>query len=234
MKKHRKGTAILSAVLALVVLLGAVGSAVAAESGMKTVDKTLYYPDVNVTLDGEELVLTTEQGQVLEPFLMDGSTYLPVRAVAEAAGLYVDWDEGKTEVKLSTRPITPEPENPVEGQRIICLAPSMVECVYALGLGDSIVGWSAYTDYPEEVKDTAGWENYLPYEAMSDITTELDIEHELSKEVAVVSKFTDCNYELIDRLEPTLILGEAELQREMCETLEDKGYQVLHFVPTTL
>lgn len=69
---------------------------------------------------------------------------------------------------------------------------------------------------------------------MSDITTELDIEHELSKEVAVVSKFTDCNYELIDRLEPTLILGEAELQREMCETLEDKGYQVLHFVPTTL
>ena len=234
MKRHRKGTVILSAVLALVVLLGAVGSAVAAESGMKTVDKTPYYPDVNVTLDGEELVLTTEQGQVLEPFLMDGTTYLPVRAVAEAAGLYEDWDEGKTEVKLSTRPITPEPENPVEGQRIICLSPSMVECVYALGLGDSIVGWSAYTDYPEEVKDTAGWEPYAPYETMLDINTELDVEHELAKEVAVVSRFYDYNAEVIDALEPTVILAESEAQRGMYEELTAKGYNTHFYDPKTL
>ena len=30
-----------------------------------------------------------------------------------------------------------------EEMRIVCMAPSMVECVYALGMGDKIVGWSA-------------------------------------------------------------------------------------------
>ena len=51
----------------------------------------------------------------------------------------------------------PEPtEEPRTEQRIVCLAPSMVEVVYALGLGDEIVGWSAYTDYPPEVEQREG------------------------------------------------------------------------------
>ena len=42
--------------------------------------------------------------------------------------------------------------------RIVCMAPSMVECVYALGLGDKIVGWSAYTDYPVAATTTEGYQ----------------------------------------------------------------------------
>ena len=48
-----------------------------------------------------------------------------------------------------------------EELRIVCLAPSMVECVYALGYGDYIVGWSEYTDYPVAATETEG---YLPYQ----------------------------------------------------------------------
>lgn len=37
---------------------------------------------------------------------------------------------------------------PDDPHRIVCLAPSVTETVYALGLGDEVVGISDYTDYP--------------------------------------------------------------------------------------
>ena len=64
-------------------------------------------------------------------------------------------DSTATEAPAATD--VPEPtEEPRAEQRIVCLAPSMVEVVYALGLGDEIVGWSAYTDYPPEVEQREG------------------------------------------------------------------------------
>lgn len=38
-------------------------------------------------------------------------------------------------------------------QRILSLAPNCTEILYALGLGDRVVGRTDYCDYPEEVKD---------------------------------------------------------------------------------
>jgi len=35
-------------------------------------------------------------------------------------------------------------------KRIVSLAPSMTEILFALGLGDNIVGVSTFCDYPEE------------------------------------------------------------------------------------
>ncbi|HXW16499.1 MAG TPA: iron ABC transporter substrate-binding protein, partial [Terriglobia bacterium] len=37
------------------------------------------------------------------------------------------------------------PDNP---QRVVCLAPSLTETVYALGLGAVVVGVTDFTDYP--------------------------------------------------------------------------------------
>jgi len=37
-------------------------------------------------------------------------------------------------------------------RRIISLAPSITEIIYALGLGDRLVGVTTYCDYPEEAK----------------------------------------------------------------------------------
>lgn len=227
----KRSRGILATILVLAVILGVTNAALATRA---QVNKDLHYNDITVTLNGEKVTLTNENGEPMEPFIMDGNTYLPIRGVAQAIGMYIDWDKDAREVQLSTRQITPKPANPVEGQRVICLAPSMVECVYGLGMGESIVGWSAYTDYPEQVKDTAGWEDYKRYEAMSDIGTDLDLDHELAKDVAVVSRFMDCNYEIIDALEPTLILAEAELQEGMVAQLRAKGYKVLHYVPETL
>ncbi|HYA88253.1 MAG TPA: helical backbone metal receptor, partial [Nitrospirota bacterium] len=37
-------------------------------------------------------------------------------------------------------------------KRIVSLAPSMTEILFALGLGDNIVGVTTFCDYPEEAK----------------------------------------------------------------------------------
>lgn len=127
-----------------------------------------------------------------------------------------------TDPPVSTTAPAEEPE-----QRIICLAPSMVEVVYALGYGDSIVGWSAFTDYPVEATEREGWVSYHYYENLT--TADFDVDAELAKDVAVVSKYYDCNEQIIEKLEPTIILGEGGPQKDMVETLKGKGFNAINF-----
>lgn len=61
------------------------------------------FNDIKITIDGTEFVPKDFNGNKLEPFTVDGATYLPVRAVAEALGLTVEWDQAAQTVKL-TRP----------------------------------------------------------------------------------------------------------------------------------
>lgn len=145
-----------------------------------------------------------------------------------------------SEVVTTTEPAQPEPteskepeptdtepaeEKPVN--RIVCLAPSMVEVVYALGAGDDIVGWSQYTDYPPEVTKVKGWQPYEVYEYVSD-------EDELQKQVAVVAGFTDVNLELVKKLEPTVIFSEADIQRPMTDLLRDEGFDAYNYIPSSI
>ena len=52
---------------------------------------------------------------------------------------------GIAHVASAAEPISPP-------KRIVSLAPSMTEIIYALGLGDNIVGVTTFCDYPEEAK----------------------------------------------------------------------------------
>ena len=116
-----------------------------------------------------------------------------------------------------------------DGIRIVCMAPSMVECVYALGYGDCIVGWSAYTDYPVAATETEGYQPYQFYYNTN--TNDFDADYELGKkagadgeykEVATVSKFYDYNATILEGLNPTLILCEGSEQQSWMEpTTED-------------
>lgn len=59
------------------------------------------YSGIKITMDGKEIVPTDASGAVVEPFAVDGTTYLPVRAVANALGLGVQWDGATQTVKLT-------------------------------------------------------------------------------------------------------------------------------------
>lgn len=69
-----------------------------------TIQKELWYDNIQIMLDNKEIKPTDVNGKYVEPFIIDGTTYLPVRAISNALGLYVDWDESTNTVQLSTEP----------------------------------------------------------------------------------------------------------------------------------
>jgi len=66
-------------------------------------DATLFFNDIKISLDGEAVVPKTASGEPVEPFAIDGTTYLPVRGIASALGLNVAWD-GATNTAVLTTP----------------------------------------------------------------------------------------------------------------------------------
>ena len=59
---------------------------------------------VNVSVDGDVIQFDYD----MRPFIMDGRTFLPVRAIADIAGLGVDFDDATNTVLLSTEEAQPD------------------------------------------------------------------------------------------------------------------------------
>lgn len=100
---------IITLALALV-LVFALASTVSAVTN--TIQANLTYRDIKITLNGAAVDSKDANGKSVEPFIMDGTTYLPVRAVAEALGLNVKWDSATSTVALT------EPGALIEGEVI--------------------------------------------------------------------------------------------------------------------
>jgi iron complex transport system substrate-binding protein len=90
-------------------------------------------------------------------------------------------------------------------QRIISLAPSNTEILFALGLGDRVVGVTAYCDYPSKAQD---------------------------KEK--VGDYYGPDIEKIIALEPDLILATDFHRFDLIPALEQQGYAVFAVAPQTL
>lgn len=69
----------------------------------ETIEKELSYNDIKITLDGQEITPLDAAGNYVEPFIIDGTTYLPVRGISSALGLDVSWD-GKAKTVILTTP----------------------------------------------------------------------------------------------------------------------------------
>jgi iron complex transport system substrate-binding protein len=83
-------------------------------------------------------------------------------------------------------------------QRIISLAPSNTEILFAIGLGEKVVGATEYANYPEEA---------------------LEIER--------IGGFNTVNIEKVVSLEPDLILATGGVQAETVNSLRNLGLAVL-------
>ncbi len=66
------------------------------------VETRATYCDIKITLNGEILHIANAQGESVEPFIIDGTTYLPLRAVAAALGLSVEWNGETNSISLSS------------------------------------------------------------------------------------------------------------------------------------
>lgn len=85
-----------------------------------------------------------------------------------------------------------------EPKRIISVAPSITETIYALGKGDELVGRTDYDDYPEQVKD-----------------------------VQSVGSLTDPNVEKIIELKPDVVIASTHFKDDVAKKLEDLGIKVV-------
>ena len=65
---------------------------------------------ITITLDGETIQPKDANGNPVEPAIYDGTTYLPVRAIADALGMEVAWDGStKTVILKSAKNQEPAP-----------------------------------------------------------------------------------------------------------------------------
>lgn len=90
-------------------------------------------------------------------------------------------------------------------QRIISLAPSNTEILFALGLADRVVGVTRYCNYPEE-----------------------------AKQKEQIGGFADPDPEKIIALKPDLILASGTLQKSLVIELEERGQTVFWLYPRTV
>ncbi|MCH5188390.1 MAG: hypothetical protein J1F63_08285 [Oscillospiraceae bacterium] len=58
--------------------------------------------DIKVYLDGKLIALTDANGDPVTPVVIDGTTYLPVRAISNALDLNVSWNDNTRSVYLSS------------------------------------------------------------------------------------------------------------------------------------
>ncbi len=86
------------------VLIGALG--VSGMVGAKSLTETIQvtYSNIKIFMDGEQLDPRDANGTQVEPFIYNGTTYLPVRAVGEAVGKDVSWDGINKVVYLGAKP----------------------------------------------------------------------------------------------------------------------------------
>ncbi len=122
------------------------------------------------------------------PTLTPSPTVAPTATPTPAPFLRVTDDHGRT-VVLQARP-----------QRIVTLAPSATEMVFAVGAGDRLVGRDELSDYPPEAKSVPSIGNTYP-----SIPTE-----------AIVA------------LRPDLILAPGVISPEQVKALENLGLVVFH------
>lgn len=99
MKKEWKG--FFCGVLVTSLIFG-MSLTVFAESVGKSI--SVVYRNIKIYVDGNEVVTTDANGDKTEAFLYKGTTYLPVRGIAEALGKNVAWDGKSNSVYLGWIP----------------------------------------------------------------------------------------------------------------------------------
>lgn len=115
-------------------------------------------------------------------------------AVSNEGSLFSTVDDFNREVILDKAPT-----------KIISLAPSNTEILYALGLGDRVIGVTSYDDYPAEV---------------------LEVER--------IGDFNGINLERVIELEPDLVVNYGPGNEEENARLEEAGIKYIGFEPESV
>lgn len=122
----------------------------------------------------------------------------------------------KTDNKKETKQETTDKK---EYKRIVSLIPSNTEILYALGLGDKVVGVSTVDDYPKDVKDKKQFDAFkLDTEALLKAKPDLILAHESNKSTQEkdLNKLSDAGVKVV-------YIDDANSINEMYDTFKQVG-----------
>jgi hypothetical protein len=94
----------ISGMIAMLVIISLIGT-VFAEPVRQTINAV--FMDIKIAIDGERLDpedIRDVNGNIVAPFVIGGTTYIPLRAFAEAVGYEVGWDTETDTVLLNRKP----------------------------------------------------------------------------------------------------------------------------------
>ena len=80
-----------------------------ASTGTKSLSAT--FKNIKLYINQQLITPKDANGTVVEPFVINGTTYLPVRAVASALGQEVSWDGSTNSVYIGSQPTNPTSNN---------------------------------------------------------------------------------------------------------------------------
>lgn len=143
-----------------------------ADSVSKTAE--IYYKDIKIYIDGSEVVPKDANGKVVEPFIMDGTTYLPVRAISSALGLQVEWDAATNSAKLCTEEYAEATKNTIPDNPVIEAVhyeKNVINSSIAIAVGADYSNWKHTVSLPSVnvQTDKAQAFNKKIYDTFSDI-----------------------------------------------------------------
>lgn len=92
------------------VLIGAMLTSGAVFAKQISESAELFYNNIKIYIDGGEIVPKDANGNTVEPFIYNGTTYLPVRAISNAFGKDVEWDGAAQSVYIGKKDQT-KPDN---------------------------------------------------------------------------------------------------------------------------
>lgn len=154
MKKLTASKFLVSLTVASVV--AAVGAVGYAETALKKV--TAYQnADISIKVNGKTVDLSSEDG-MMYPLVYDGHSYVSAKAVAEALGASVNWDDATQTVAITSgtgvstndgKPVKDNTNKPAPSAKP---APASGGS-YSVSYPASITGSELYSDYKEAAKD---------------------------------------------------------------------------------
>lgn len=131
------------------------------------VQATLDYRDIHISVDGAEITPTDAKGEIVEPFAMNGTVYLPLRAISETLGLDVEWNDATGTVVINTaKPLDfalADADETVQG--FVCVADKAGKVYWQAGLNsfDEVFQTFGLTDDGTYVKAFAVPDNGEDY-----------------------------------------------------------------------
>ena len=86
----------------IIFTLAAAALTVTVFAAVKGTGITVCYDNIKILLNGREIDAKDVNGNDAEPFIYNGTTYVPIRAVSEACNKIVKWDADSKQVRIET------------------------------------------------------------------------------------------------------------------------------------